>query len=178
MAYSRFLKQIGISFGIIVVCIAAAAAGIYYFVNDLSTQADAIINDRAMIQQQTNSVAELATLQHDLPLATQYQSAMDQLLPDPFGLVTFGQWFSQVGQKYNVTANAELNGAPPVAGQGSTPGTAGFSFDVEGSPSDVVAFLQGASTKSSGFIFSIASFDYTYDGTNARVAGAGTLFSR
>ncbi len=177
MTNNRFTRQLWMSFGIIVVCIALAAGAIYYFVNDLSAQADAIVGDRATIQEQTDSVTDLANLEHAVPQAAQYQSAMNQLLPDQYGIVTFEQWFSQLGGKYNVTANAVFQSSI-VLPQGTTAGTAGFSFDVEGSPSNIAIFLDAISSKSSGFLLTLSSLDFSSDGTNAKVTGQGTIFFR
>jgi hypothetical protein len=135
------------------------------------------MSDRAAVQQQTDSVADLASLEHAVPQAAQYQLAMDRLLPDQYGIVTFGQWLTQMGRRYSVTANAQFLGAV-VSPQGTTPGTAGFSFDIEGSPSNVTSFLDEISSKSSGFLVSLTSFDFTNDGASAKVTGQGVIFFR
>jgi hypothetical protein len=177
MDHNTFIRQLWMGLGIIIASIAIAAGATYYFVNDLSTQATAIVNDRATIQQKTDAVADLASLEAAVPQAAQYQSAMDQLLPDQYGLVTFEQWLAQLGSKYDVTTNASFQNVVVVP-QGTTAGTAGFSFDAEGSPSNIVSFLDEISSKSSGFLLSLSSFDFTSDGTSAKVTGQGTIFFR
>jgi hypothetical protein len=177
MVNNRFTKQLWISSGIVAASIALAAGAVSYLANDLSAQADTIMNDRATVQGQTDSVADLASLEGAMPQATQYQLAMDRLLPDQYGLVTFEQWLAQSGKNYGVTANAVFQNSV-VSPQGTTPGTAGFSFDAEGSPASVISFLDEVSSKSSGFLLTLNSFDFTNDGTNAKVTGQGTIFFR
>jgi len=175
MARNQFVKQLWISSGIILASVVILAAAIYYCIGDLSAQAGMIVDDRAALQNRTDAVADLARLKAGAPPAAQYQSAIDQLLPDQYGLVTFGSWLARVGNQYSVTTNATFQDSfvPP---QGTSAGTAGFSFDAEGSPSNLIAFLDEIDTKSSGFLLTITSFDFTSDGTNAKVTGQGTIF--
>jgi type II secretory pathway pseudopilin PulG len=177
MVKDRFTKQLWIGLGIVIVSIAAAALAIFFFVGNLTTQADTIEQDRALIQKQTDSVANLASLEHAVPQAAQYQTAMDQLLPDQYGLVTFEQWFSQAGRRYNVTSAAQFLGAA-ASPQGTTPGTAGFSFDAEGSPADLIRFLDGINMKSAGFLISLSTFSFTNTNNSAKVMGQGIIFFR
>jgi len=177
MVKDRFVRQMWIGLGIIVASIALAAGAIFYYANDLSAQADGIVNDRTAMQRQTDSVTDLANLEHSVPQAAQYQVAMDRLLPDQYGLVTFGQWVSQLGQKHNVNANAQFQGAV-TAPTGITLGNAGFSFDAEGSPADLASFLDEMTLKSSGFLLTLGSFDFTSNGTDSKVTGQGTVFFR
>lgn len=177
MVKDRFIRQWWISAGIIVASIAIAAGILYFFSEKLSAEANAIVTDREMLQEKTDAVAELAQLEADAPPAARYQAAIDQLLPNQYGLVTFTQWLGQLGTKYNVTANAAFQGSV-VPSSGTTAGAAQFSFSAEGSPSDVAAFLDDMNARSSGFIISLASFDVVNNGANETVTGQGTVFSR
>ena len=178
MVKDHFLRQLWISSGVIVVSILAAAYGIYFYSGDLSAQADKIVNDRAVIQQQTDSIGDLANLERAVPQAAQYQAAMNRLLPDQYGIVTLGEWFTQTGGKYGVSANAQLQGGSALSPQGLTPGSASFSFDAEGPPASLLSFLDEISSKSPGFLISLGQFDFTNSGTSAKVTGHGIVFFR
>jgi Tfp pilus assembly protein PilO len=177
MEKKRFARQLWISFGIVVGSVAIAAGILVFFSRNISTQADAIASDRVAVQSKTDALANLAQLESEAPQAAQYQSAINQLLPDQYGLVTFTQWISQLGAKYDVTTNAAFQGSV-VPSAGTTPGTAQFSFSAEGSPEDIAAFLDGMNAKSAGFLVTLTSFDVTGSGSNENVTGQGTLFFR
>ena len=175
MGKDRFTKQLWISAGVIVAGIVLAAGVLGFLSGDISAQASAIANDRAVIQENANAVATLVQLDADAPQAARYQAAIDQLLPNQYGLVTFTQWFSQLGEKYGVTTDAAFQGSvvPPA---GTVAGTAQFSFGAEGSPDNLTAFLDGMNAKSSGFLVSLTSFDVASDGMNEKMTGQGVVF--
>jgi predicted PurR-regulated permease PerM len=177
MEKDRFVKRLWISFGVIVASIAIAAGVLYFLSGSLDSEAKAIVADRTMAEQETNSVAQLANLEQQAPQAEQYQEAIDQLLPDQYSLLNFGEWFAQLGQQYGVTATASLQGSINPS-QGSTPGNATFAFVVQGPLSDMTTFLDVASSKSSGFLFTLTSFSVTGSGTSYQITGQGTVFSR
>jgi anti-sigma factor RsiW len=177
MEKKRFTKRLWISFGTIVASIAIAAGMLAFFLGDISTQANTIVSDRATVAGKTGALSNLAQLKSEAPQAAQYQSAINQLLPDQYSLVTFPQWIAQLGARYGVTANAAFQGSV-VPSAGTTPGTAQFSFSVQGPPSNIVAFLDGMNTKSAGFLATLTSFDVTGGGSNENMTGQGTLFFR
>lgn len=175
MVKDRFIRQFWIGVGIIIASIVIAAGVLFFLSGDLSSQAAAIAADRAVIQEKTNAVADLARLEADAPQAAQYQKEIDQLLPTQYGLVDFTQWLSQLGAKYSVTTDAAFQGSvvPPA---GVTPGMAQFSFSAEGSPTDLIAFLGGMNATSSGYLISLGSFNVTNSENNEKIAGQGTVF--
>ncbi len=175
MVKDRFTKQLWIGGGIIIGSIIVAAVAMGFFSGSLSDQANAIATARATVQTNTDAVGHLAQLKGQVPQAAQYQAAIDQLLPNQYGLVTFPQWLSDLGAKYNVTANAAFQGSV-VPSAGTTAGVAQFSFTADGPLSDLTAFLDGMNAKSSNFLVTLTSFDMTNDGTNEKVTGQGTLF--
>jgi Tfp pilus assembly protein PilO len=177
MVKERFVRQLWISLGIIAGSIVIAAGMLVFLSGDIAARADAIVSDRAIVQSKTDALANLAQLESEAPQAAQYQSAIDQLLPDQYGLVTFTQWIAQLGGKYNVTANASFQGSI-VPSAGTTPGNAQFSFSVEGSSENIAAFLEGMNAKSTGFLVTLTSFDVTGSGSNENMTGQGTLFFR
>ncbi len=178
MIKEHFAKQLWISFGIVLGSIAAAAVALYLFSGKISAAADAIVTDRAMVQDNTDAVANLAQLEGQAPQAAQYEAALDQLLPDQYGLVSFPQWLAQVGAKYGVTTSASFQGSatPP---SGATPGTVQFSFTAIGAPTSIVAFLHDMNARPSGFLLSLTSFTMTgAGGASEQMTGQGTLFFR
>jgi Tfp pilus assembly protein PilO len=177
MEKEHFAKQLWINFGIIAGSIAIAAGMLVFFLGNISTQADAIVNDRAIMQSKIDALANLAQLKSQAPQAAQYQSAIDQLLPNQYGLVTLTQWITQLGAKYNVTANATFQGSA-VPSAGTAPGTAQFSFSAQGSLKNIAAFLEGMNSDSTGFLITLKSFDVTGAGSNENMTGQGTLFFR
>jgi hypothetical protein len=177
MEKKRFVRQLWISLGIIVGSIAIAAGLLAFFSGDISAKADAIVGDRATVQSKTDALANLAQLESEAPQAAQYQLAIDQLLPDQYGLVTFTQWIAQLGVKYDVTTNAAFQGSV-VPSAGATPGAAQFSFGAEGTPENIAAFLDGMNAKSTGFLVTLTSFNVTGSGSNENMTGQGTLFFR
>jgi hypothetical protein len=177
MVKDRFAKQLWISVGVILGSIAIATGVLVFLTGEMTAQANIIVSDRQAIQEKTEAVATLVQLEAAVPLAAQYQKAITQLIPDQYTLVTFPQWLSGLGAKYNVTTDAVLQGSPSQA-TGATAGVAQFSFTADGAPSDLSAFLNSMNAKSSVFLLSLGSFSVTSDGTNQKVTGQGTLFSR
>jgi hypothetical protein len=162
---------------VIAVSIIAAIVAIYYLTDDLSAQAAAIVQARTAVQNANAAVANLASLKAQEPKAEQYQAAINDLVPSQYGLVTFNQWFGNLGKQFGVTAGASFQGAA-TSPQGTTPGTAGFSFSITGSPANVEAFLDGASRHATGFLLTFDSFNVSTNGPDYQVAGKGTLFSQ
>jgi hypothetical protein len=175
MVKDPFIKKLWISLGIIVASVVIAVGLVYYFLGGLSKKVTEIMTDRTMVQTQTSAVANLANLERGAAQAMQYQSALNQLLPDQYGLVAFGQWFAKEGQQYNVTANASLQGTPAQP-QGATPGTASFTFNADGPLSSLTTFLDATAARSSGFLLTFSSFNLSSDGANYKITGQGTLF--
>jgi len=175
MVKDRFTRQLLISGGIILASVAIAAGAFFFLSGRLAAQAAVIENVRTMTQNKTDLVAELVQLEAAVPQAAQYQAAIDQLLPNQYDLLTFPQWLSQLGQKYNVTVNAAFQGSMTPS-TGIVPGTAPFSFSAEGAPSDLASFLDGMNAKSSGFLVSLTSFNVAITGGTEKLTGQGVVF--
>ncbi|GEM_PF-2271251 len=177
MVNEQFSKKLWISFGIVVASFAIAGGALYFFAGDLSANADAIVIARAALYQQNSAVANLASLKQQAVQAVRYQSAMDQLVPNQYNLVTFTQWFTDQGRQFNVDANAEFQGSA-MPSQGSAPGSDAFSYTATGSVSNIASFLDFVSAKSSGFLVLFNSFNITGGGTSYSAQGQGTVFSQ
>lgn len=177
MVKKRFSTQLWISSGILVGSVVIAAVALQLIAGKMSADVDAITADRAAAESQTNLLGELTALEAGAPSAARYETAMNQLLPDQYGLVTFPQWLSQLGSKYGVTTDAAFQGSVNLP-SGSTAGTAQFSFSAQGSPQNLAAFLADMNTTSSGFLIELTSFGVTNTGSSENMTGQGTLFFR
>ncbi|HUC01482.1 MAG TPA: hypothetical protein VMA75_01085 [Candidatus Paceibacterota bacterium] len=175
MVIQRFRKQFWISFSVIIVSAIAAGVALNFLSGAITAQASAIARDRGAIQEKTDAVANLAMLESGAAQAAQYQTAIDQLFPSQYQVVTFTQWLSSLGQKYGVATNAAFQGAS-VPPSGSDPGSAQFSFSAQGTPQALSAFLDGMNERSSGFLVSLTSFDVTGSGGEETMTGQGMLF--
>lgn len=171
----KFTKQLWISFGIIFGSIIAAAAGLYVLSGSLDTSVAKIVRTRTLLATQAAAVGSLAELKKDAPVAQQYQNAINQLLPDQYGLIGFNSWISGIASNHSVSATVSFQGNPVIPSAG-TPGTAAFSMTVTGPISNVTAFIQDIETQEPAYLLSLSSFDLTDDGTTATFTGQGNLY--
>lgn len=176
MVKQQFSRHLWISSSILLGSVIIAAVALQFVAGKMSADAAAIVADRAAVVSQNNLLSELTAFGSDAPRAAQYEAAMNQLLPDQYGLVTFPQWLSQLGSKYNVTTDAAFQGSVNLPA-GGTAGTAQFSFSAVGSPQNLAAFL-AAMHASSGFLVELTSFGVTNNGSSDNMTGQGTLFFR
>jgi hypothetical protein len=170
-------RRLWISLGVIGASIAIAVFAIVYFAGDITLKGNAVVAARANVDDQIQDVANLANLEQDAKKAQGYEAAIEALLPDQYGLVNFGPWFTSTGEQYGVTANATLQGTATPS-QGPVPGNIAFTFTAQGAPSSIEAFLDAVSEKAPGFVVAITTFDVTGDGSGYQVSGDGTVFSR
>lgn len=177
MGNERFTRHLWISFGIVAASIIIAGGALYFFANNLSASADAIVSARTAVNGQDAAVANLADLKQQAVQAAPYQTAIDELIPDQYGLVPFTQWFAQQGGPYNVAASAAFQGGVTPS-SGSTPGNIAFSFTASGSLGNIISFLEFVSTQSSGFLVAFNAFNVTSNGTDYTITGGGTVFSQ
>jgi hypothetical protein len=167
--------KIWLSLAMMAASIIVAFFAIQFLSGKLSVTSNAIVDDRATVQSETNALANLAQLEADAPQAMLYQAAMNQLLPDQYTLVTLPQWLAQLGGKDGVVVSAAFQGAPTLP-SGETPGAAQFSFNAQGTPQNIATFLDDMNKKSVGFLVTLTSFGMTSDGLNENVTGQGTAF--
>ena len=172
----NFNKQLWVSFTIIAASIAIAVAGMSYFSSALDASAVKLVNDRTSLQAETDAVDTLAQLEHDAPIAAQYQSAINKLLPTQDQLIGFGDLLNAVAASDTVTATFAFQGNPAIP-QPGTAGTAAFSLDVVGAPDRIALFLRDIESNSTNFLLTITSFNLTNDGSgNGNLTAQGSLF--
>lgn len=133
-----------------------------------------------MVNGQNSTLNDLASLKDAAPKAQAYSTVMDQLLPDQYGIVNFGSWLSTIALKYGVTVSSAFSngGVPSLQSTASTPGSIDFSLTINGTATNTTQFLNDAESHSSGFLFTLNSFDYTNDPSGAKISAQGTLFFR
>ena len=173
----NFKKQLWFSFGIIFGAILIAGIAVYYISNDITAQGEKIVIDKTTTNSQTGALATLAELEMDAPTAATYTSAMEALLPTEDQLFNFSEWIETFGKTYNINAQASFNGSPTVA-VGTTPGTAGFSLEAEGAPSDLVTFLTALETSSTQFLVQLNSFNLLNENPSYKIVAQGNVFFR
>jgi len=174
---SKFNKQLTIDFGIIFGSMAAALIGVYFLSGSLAAQSAKIVQGRTALAAQAMAVQSLASLTHDAPIAAQYQSAIDKLLPNQYQLIGVSQWLDGIAQTHSVTATFNFQGnpaAPPPGG--GTVGTAPFSITVSGSVGNITDFLKDIETQEPAFLLSLGSFDITGNGTADTLTAQGVLY--
>lgn len=174
----NFARKAWISLLIILGSIIVASVVLYYFSNDIAFQASKIASERKAVNGQNSALGSLASLKSDAPKADAYAVAINQLLPDQYGIVNFSSWLDAIAKKYNVTVTLSLSGSgvPSAQPTPSSPGTVDFSFTASGSTGNVTQFLKDAEMESSGFLFNLGSFDYTTEASSEKVNAQGTLF--
>lgn len=174
---SKSKKQLTIDFGIIFGSMVAALVGVYFLSGSLAVQSAKIVQGRTSLAAQAMAVQSLASLKHDAPLAAQYQSAINKLLPNQYQLIGVSQWLNGIAQSHSVTAAFNFQGNPvaPVAGGGAA-GTAPFLITVSGTAGNITDFLKDIETREPAFLLSLGSFDLTGDGTTDTLTAQGVLY--
>lgn len=178
MKKDNFAKKTWISLSIILGSIIIASGAFYYFSNDLTFQTNKIITERQAVNGQNNALNSLASLKSQQPAAEGYGAAMSKLLPDQYGIVNFNGWLTTIAAQYGINVSFAFTGSgtPSAQATASTPGTIDFSLTMTGPVDKINLYLKDIESQSSGFLFSLHSFDYTTDPTGAKINSQGTLF--
>jgi Tfp pilus assembly protein PilO len=177
MVSEHFERKLWIGFGIIVASIIIAGGASYYFAGDLSANAAAIVSARGALDEQNASIANLAGLKQQAAQAAQYQTAMNHLLPDQYGLVIFTQWFAGQGTQHSVSASANFQGVA-IPSNVTLAGAAPFTFSATGSLANLASFMDAISARSSDFLIAVNSFNVTTVDGGYSITGDGVVFSR
>lgn len=173
----HFKRQLWISLAIIFGSIIIAVIAFNYLASALVVGANKITADRALIDQQADSLGVIAALKNQAPKAAVYQTAMDSLLPTQDGLIGFSQWINTVAAAHQVSVSASFQGNI-IQPAGSDPGQAAFSMDVTGSLNDIAAFLNDAESKASGFFITVNSFNLIDKNSTYDLTGQGNVLFR
>ncbi len=172
-----FKKYLRIGIGVILGSIVITSVAFWYFSNGLRAEADSIIAKKTALKNEASALANYAALKSDAPKAAQYDAAIQKLLPDQSGLITFNTWVSQIARGYGVIATVAYQGDPTLP-TGLVPGSVAFTMTAQGPENSIVPFLDYISVKAVGFPFSFGSFNFTNDRTQENFTGQGTLYFR
>ena len=173
----RFKKYLWIGTGVILGSIVIASVAFYFLSNEITAQADSIVVERTAAQNEASAIAGFAALETQAPKAMQYDAAIQKLLPDQSGLITFNTWVTQIAKKYNVIATVAYQGDPTLPA-GPVPGSAAFTMTAQGPENSMVPFIDYLSSQAVGFPLSFESFDFTNNRTQENFTGQGTLYFR
>jgi hypothetical protein len=172
-----FKRKLILSFSIITVSVAGATAALYFLSGNIASQVKKVQADRSLINQDTSALDTVSVLREQLPQATAYEAAIDQLLPTQDGLIAFGDWVNTIAEAHQVTATVSFMGSP-MPPSATAPGASDFSLEVDGPLDNIVAFLTDIESQSSGFLLQISSFDIAESNGSDRLTGQGNVFFR
>lgn len=165
------------SIGVIGATIAAASAVLYFLYGNLDAEASRIVANKTALANQTEAVTILAHLESDAAKAAPYETAMQQLLPTHDALIGFPQWVQGIGTAHHVSVIASFQGGA-MAATPSTPGVDNFTFQANGSFTDLAAFLLDVEGNAPGFLVSVDSMEFINQGSQFQLKGNGRVFSR
>jgi hypothetical protein len=172
-----FKKHLQIGLGVIFGSIVIASIAFYFLSKGLEAQADSLVVEKTAVKNEANALANFAALESDAPKAMQYDAAIQKLVPDQLGLITFNTWVSQIAKEYDVIATVAYQGDPTLP-VGVVPGSTAFTMTAQGPENSIVPFIDYISAQAVGFPFSFGSFDFTNDRTQENFTGQGTLYFR
>jgi Tfp pilus assembly protein PilO len=171
---TNFNKRLWLSVGIIAVSIGLTIGGILYVSNDLNANAAKLIHARATMQENTEALTLLATLEQAQPLAQAYETAINSLLPSKTQLINTPQTIARIGQSDGVVATFSCQGNPTTPPAG-TVGTVPFSITAAGSLANIASFMKDLETNSA-FLLNINSFDVVTNAGNSTLNAQGALY--
>lgn len=174
---ARFKKRLWIGGGVIMASIFIASGAFYFLSGSITSKADKIVAQKTSARNNANAIANFATLATALPEATKYETAIQKLLPDQSGLISFNTWIGQIAQKYGVIATVAYQGDPTPA-TASVPGSANFTMTAQGPEGSIVSFLDYLSSQAQGFILTFNTFDFTNDQSQEGIIAQGTIYFR
>lgn len=155
--------------------VVAASIAIYFLTGQIAVITKKIVADRSLIDQQTGSLAVLASLKNDAPEAAKYQAVMEKLLPTQDGLVSFGQWLDGIARADHLSINFAFQNST-VPSTESTAGTVGFTLEADGSLDTIGLFLKDIESRASGFLLQINSVTLVKNDHDYRMNAQGSVF--
>lgn len=175
--YDGYNRRLWLGMGVILVSIIAGAIALFYFSGAIASQADQIAMAKAKANNDANALANLASLEGAAPRAAQYDAAIQQLIPDQSGLISFNTWIGQVAARYQVNASVSFTGNP-IPSTGNMPGSATFNMTAQGASGSIIPFLDYLTTQAPGFIVSFTSLDLTNTQTQGSLSAQGITYFR
>ncbi len=176
-AADHFKKQLWISSGVIAGSIIIAGVALFLLAGHIDSLANKITAARQAAADESAAYGMIAMLKTGAAAATQYQAAMDKLLPTQDGVIAFSGQVSQLAARDGVTASFAFQGDATPA-QPPVPGKIGFTLSATGSLNSIMSFLGDLEIKSPVIFSSINTFDLSRSGTGYTIAAQGSAFFR
>jgi len=175
--HDHFQRSVIIGLAIIVGALLVFTAAFYFVSQDLSYQADKITEARGYISERTRALESLASLKEDLAQADVYKQAMDRILVTQDQLIDFPRWLDSLARGRQVALSFSFAG-DPVPSQGKAPGYVNFTFSVEGSFDELVAFMKDVEFQAPGFLVDLESVNLDMVGSDYKISSGGKVFFR
>lgn len=174
---NRFRRELLISSLIVGTAVVAFGLAFYFLTNDLSSQAQKIVVDRASLAQRTILLSSLADLKRDAAEAAVYSQAMDKILVSQDQLIDFPQWISDLARIRQVSLSFSFQGdqVPP---QNGSLGYINFSLDASGNLDNLGAFVEDLELQAPRFLVVLDTVDLSGGGTAYRLLSQGRVFFR
>jgi hypothetical protein len=172
---NRFRRELLISSLIIGVAVVAFGLAFYFLVQDLDSQAQKIVSDRALLAQRTALLLSLADLKKDAGSAAVYRQAIDKILVSQDQLIDFPQWISGLARIRQISLSFSFQGdqVPP---QNGSLGYINFSLDASGSLENLGAFLEDVEFKAQRFLVVLDTADLSGGESGYRLLSHGRIF--
>ncbi len=116
-AADHFKKQLWISSGVIAGSIIIAGVALFLLAGHIDSLANKITAARQAAADESAAYGMIAMLKTGAAAATQYQAAMDKLLPTQDGVIAFSGQVSQLAARDGVTASFAFQGDATPAQQ-------------------------------------------------------------
>ncbi|MBI4087453.1 MAG: hypothetical protein HY434_01335 [Candidatus Liptonbacteria bacterium] len=175
MGPDYFRRELTVNFSIIIGSMVVFAGILYFFSQELSSEAEKIVARRLLINQRVSAIGTLAALKKDAPQADAYLHAMNWLLVAQDQLLEFPRWLDglarvrQTGIKFSFHGNQ-------VAPRENSPGYIPFSLDLQGGLQNLTDFLKDVEFQSPRFLAEIDNFDITKNESGYRLSANGRVF--
>jgi hypothetical protein len=175
MTKRGFKMQLLISASIVFGAIVVAAIALSVLSVNITTTAQTIAAARQTIVDQAVNFGTLDQLKRNASLAATYQSAMSQLLSTRDSLITFPSQVDTLSREDGVSSDFTFN-ENIISSTVNTPGSAGFTMDVSGPLTNIVAFLKDFEAASPIMLSQIDSATLAGNGSTYTLNVQGKVF--
>jgi hypothetical protein len=171
----NFRKPFWISVSVIIGTLVASSVALYFLAGSIEATASAIGAARTQTATQNAELQDLANLKQGASVAATYQAVMDKLLGSQAALLTFPTQIDSLGRAHTVSTSFSFQGSPSLAA-GTIPGSIGFSLDVSGSITNVLAFMKDLESSSPVLLSSLENVSVAGDSSSYTLTAKGMVF--
>lgn len=175
---NNFRLNLLVSIGGIIVSFILFGVALYWLAKNISADAQKVIENRAIINKQTHSIAALAKLKAVAAQADTYSARMQELLPSQDELLDFPKWLEDRSKTYQLSLRFSFEGTTIMPNPAeAAPGAVIFSMDVSGPYDNLKRFFKELEMTSPRFLANIDKLDVTSpDNTKYRAVLEGRVF--